>query len=235
MSDARAPMLGTSRVWRSRLRPTPVWLVLAVGLLAIAVAGVAILARSEPRRSGTNLISNSGFVVPLAPGQQLCEPGELLPGDTGALRLAADSGAYPGPRLRASILAPQGVVSSGELKPGWRSGVIRIPLRRVARTLPSATLCLNNLGSRAVLFGGSVPASGFVIEDAGKQLGGRLRIEYMRPGSESWLQLLPTLVHRFSLAKSDFVRHWAWIAVLVLMLLAIGLAVRTALREEAPR
>lgn len=220
---------------RRRLRPTPVRLVLVLGLLAIAIAGLATLSRSEPRRSGTNLTSNGGFAIPLKPGQQLCEPGELLPGDTGALRLAADSGAYPGPRLRASIIAPQGPVSSGELKPGWRSGAVLIPIARVPRTLPSATVCLTNAGSGPVLFGGSVPASSFVIEIAGKQLGGRLRIEYMRPGSESWLQLLPTLVHRFSLAKSDLVRHWAWLAVLVLMLLAVGLAVRTVLNEEAPR
>ena len=57
----------------------------------------------------------------------------------------------------------------------------------------------------------------------------------MRPGSESWFSLLPTLAHRFSLAKSDVVRHWAWIAVLMLMALAVGLAARTVLREESPR
>lgn len=235
MSDARVSMSGAPEDRRSRVRATPVAVVLVLGLLAIAIAGVVALSRSEPRRSGTNLISDVGFVIPLAPGQQLCEPGELLPGDTGALRLTADSGAYPGPRLRASIIAPQGPVSSGELKPGWRSGAVLIPLERVARTLPSATVCLQNAGSRGVLFGGSTPASGFVIEDAGKPLSGRLRIEYMRPGSESWVALLPTLVHRFSLAKSDIVRHWAWIAVVVLMALAVGLAARTVLREGAPR
>lgn len=218
-----------------RLRPSPVALVLAIGLLATAVAGVAILARSEPRRSGTNLIADSGFVIPLAPGQQLCEPGELLPGDTGGLRLAADSGASAGPRLTAHIFSARGAVSSGVLAPGWHSGAVLIPIRRVARTLASAIVCLRNAGSRPVSFGGSAPASGFVIELAGKPFGGRLRIEYMRPGSESWFSLLPTLVHRFSLAKSDIVRHWAWVAVLVLMLLAIALAGRTMLREGAPR
>lgn len=218
-----------------RLRPGPVALVLAIGLIALVVAGVAILARSEPRRSGTNLISDSGFVIPLAPGRQLCEPGELLPGDTGGLRLMADSGASAGPRLSVHVFSPQGLVSSGELAPGWRSGAVLIPIRRVARTLPSTIVCLRNAGSSPVSFGGSAPASGFVIELAGKPFGGRLRIEYMRPGSESWLSLLPTLAHRFSLAKSDLARHWAWIAVLVLMLLAVGLAARTMLREESPR
>lgn len=239
MNGARATESGAPdgrrRLPRRRLRPSPAALVLAIGLIAIAGGGVAILARSEPRRSGTNLISDSGFVIPLAPGRQLCEPGELLPGDTGGLRLAADSGAYAGPRLSVHVFSPQGSVSSGELAPGWRSGAVLIPIRRVARTLPSAIVCLRNAGSRPVSFGGSAPASGFVIELAGKPFGGRLRIEYMRPGSESWLSLLPALVHRFSLAKSDIVRHWSWIAVLVLMLLAVGLATSIVLREESSR
>jgi hypothetical protein len=226
---------GRRRLPGRRLCPSPVALVLAIGLVAIAVAGVAILARSEPRRSGTNLISDSGFVIPLAAGRQLCEPGELLPGDTGGLRLAADSGGDAGPRLSVRVFSPQGLISSGELAPGWRSEAVSIPIRRVARTLPSAIVCLRNAGSRPVSFGGSAPASGFVIELAGKPFRGRLRIEYMRPGSESWLSLLPTLVYRFSLAKSDIARHWAWIAVIVLMLLAVGLAARTVLREGLPR
>jgi hypothetical protein len=54
----------------------------------------------------------------------------------------------------------------------------------------------------------------------------------MRPGSESWLALAPTIVHRFSLGKAGFLRDWEWVAVLVLMALAIALAVGTILREE---
>lgn len=226
---------GRRRLRGYRLRPSPVALVLAIGLIAIVGAGVAVLARSEPRRSGTNLISDSGFAIPLRPGQQLCEPGELLPGDTGGLRLTADSGADAGPRLSVHIFSPQGLVSDGELAPGWRSGAVLIPIRRVARTLPSAIVCLRNAGPHLVSFGGSAPASGFVIELAGKPFSGRLRIEYMRPGSESWLSLLPTLAHRFSLAKSDIARHWAWIAVIVLMVLAVALAARTMLREGTSR
>jgi hypothetical protein len=89
-----------------------------------------------------------------------------------------------------------------------------------------------NRGPGQVSFGGSVPDSVFVIQLAGKPLGGRLRIDYMRPGRESWLSLLPTLSHRFSLAKSDLVRHWAVPAALVLMLLAIGIAITAIAREE---
>jgi hypothetical protein len=214
------------------LRFTPVRFVLAAGLLAIAIAATAILLQREPRRAGTNLTSDAGFAIALGSGQRLCEPGELLPGDTAALRLLALTNGLPGPRLSVSISSPTGLVSSGALAAGWRAGTVSIPVSRVANTVSGATVCLINLGSSGVAFAGSVPDSGFFVRLAGKPLSGRLRIEYMRPGRESWLQLLPTLAHRFSLAKSDLVRHWASGAALALMLLALVLAARTLLKDE---
>jgi hypothetical protein len=213
-------------------RLTPVRLVLAVGLLAITIAAAAILLQREPRRAGTNLTADAGFVIPLGAGQQLCEPGELLPGDTGALKLDASTDGLPGPRLSATLSGPRGPVSSGYLKAGWHPGAVSIPVSRVRDTVSGATVCLRNLGDRRVTFAGSAPDSGFFIQLAGKPLSGRLRIEYMRPGRESWLQLLPTLAHRFSLAKSDLVRHWVAGATLLLMLLALVVATRTLLQEE---
>jgi hypothetical protein len=206
-----------------------------VGLLALIAAGVATLLRSAERRSGSNLTSDLGYQIGLAPGQQLCEPGELLPGDTAALRLAASAGGGPGPALAASISGPGGALSSGELRAGWRSGLVSIPVALVPHTVAGATVCLRNLGSRAAAFGGSVPDGSFVVLIDGRGLAGRLRIEYMRPGSETWLALVPTLAHRFSLGKSDLVRHWAAGAVLALMLLALSLAVRTVLSTERER
>jgi hypothetical protein len=219
--------------WRRAL--TPVRAVVAIGLLAVALAAFITLARSAPRRAGTNLTTDTGFVIPLAAGQQLCEPGELVPGDTAALRVSASSGAQPGPRLDLSVTDARGTVSAGGVPAGWRSGTLTIPLSRVRQTVPGAQICLVNRGHLQVLFGGSVPDSNFYLALGGRPFNGRLRIEYMRPGSESWFSLLPTLMHRFSLAKADVVRHWAGSAAIVLMLLAIALAVRTALKHEVRR
>jgi hypothetical protein len=206
---------------------------LTVGLLMLVGAAILILLQSGPRRAGSNLTAEVGFAIPLDPGQELCEPGELLPGDTGALQLDAETGGSRGPALGARINGPTGApLSSGQLAAGWRAGSVRIPVARVAQTVPGATVCLRNQGPGKVAFAGSVPDSVFQIQLAGKPLGGRLRIEYMRPGSETWLGLLPTLAHRFSLAKSNLVRHWAAAGVLVLMLLAIALATWTIVKEE---
>ena len=219
---------------RTRTQLTPVRIVLTVGLLALMVWTLVELLHSEPRRSGTNLTQNTGFVIPLAARQELCVPGELVPGDTGALRLSASSGSSPGPRLAVHVSDGSGTVSSGALAPGWRSGVVLIRLTPIAHTL-AGTVCVSNLGDRPIAFGGSAPDANFYVAIAGKPLSGRLRIEYMRPGSESWLALLPTLAHRFSLAKSDLVRHWAPFAAIVLMLLAVGLTTRTMLKAKESR
>jgi hypothetical protein len=217
---------------RPRRWLSPARVVLALGLLAIAIAAIGILAQRAERRSGTNLTADVGYVLSLPAGGQLCEPGELLPGDTGALRLRASAGALPGPPVAVTVSDARGQLSAGALRAGWRTGVVTIPLTTVRHTVASATICLVNRGSRAIALGGSVPDADFYVVLDGKPVNGRMRLEYMRPGRESWLSLLPTLAHRFSLAKGDVVRHWAAAAAIVLMLLAVVLAVRTMLREE---
>jgi hypothetical protein len=200
-------------------------------MLALASAAAVILLQRSPRRSGANLTSNRGFVIPVPGGQQLCEPGELVPADTGAIRLTARAGGLPAPALGVDIRGPAGRIVSGRLGVGWRAGAIGIRVTRVASTV-AATVCVTNLGSKQVDFGGSTPDSASVIQIAGRPFDGRLRIEYLRPGNESWLHLVPTLAHRFSLAKSDVLRHWAAIAAVVLALLAIALALWAVLGEE---
>jgi hypothetical protein len=67
---------------------------------------------------------------------------------------------------------------------------------------------------------------------AGGSIEARLRFDYLRPGRESWLELVPTLAYRSTIARSDLVRHWAWAGALLLMLLAAALALTTIVREE---
>lgn len=214
---------------------TPVRATVALGLLALMIAAFATLAQSAPRRSGTDLTADTGFVIPLAAGEQLCQPGELVPGHTGGLRLDASSGAVAGPRLQAAMSVGDRRLASGALAAGWRTGAITIPISRVAETTQGVTVCVVNRGPGKVSFGGSVPDANFYVVLGAKPLSGRMRIDYMRLGSESWLQLLPALTHRFSLAKGDLVRHWAAPAALLLMLAAVALAARMILREEPRR
>jgi hypothetical protein len=221
--------LGRPRRWP---RPTPVGVVIAVGMLAILGFGIGILLKREPRSGGANLATDTGFVIPLAHGQQLCDPGEIVPADTAALRVSAEARG-PAPELSATIASGSMPSRSGRLGAGWHTGTLDIPVARVTQTIVG-TVCLANRGANEVRLGGSAPNSS-IIQIAGKPFDGRPRVEYMRPGRESWLSLLPALSHRFSLGKSDLVRHWAAAAAIVLVLIAVAVTIRAVLGEERPR
>jgi hypothetical protein len=177
-------------------------------------------------------------VALLGGGQQACEGQELLPGDTAALRLEIQiSGA--GPPLSATITGRGGAtLASGRLAPGWRGGEVRIPVTHVSRTAEDVRVCVRDdafaHGLRTIDLIGQTDALGQSVEVAGKlDESVHIRIEYLRPGRESWLRLAPTIASRFSLGKSDPIRHWAWVAFIVLMLGCAGLAVWTILSASS--
>jgi hypothetical protein len=206
-------------------------LVLAGGLLALAAAFGVLLLQRAPRRSGTDVTPNPAFVVTLGAAQRVCQAQEL-PADTAALELTMGTYGNPGPALGVSVSGPHGLLSSGGLRAGWRQGAVRIPVSHVGSSTPDATVCLRNLGPARVALAGDAPDPGFQLQVDGRTLPATsLRIEYMRPGRESWLALLGTIAHRFSLGKGGLVRHWAAPAALLLMALAVALAVRTLLAE----
>ncbi len=208
----------------------PRTLALAVALLLLLVAALIVVLQRAPRRAGTNMTPLSSVAIALPAGQELCEPGELVPADTAGLRVLVRSSGPTGP-LRARVLGPGGVVARGTLAAGWRPEEVTVPISRVG-TATSGIVCLQNGGSSQLLFGGSLPDPPYTYVIAGQQQSGRLRIDYMRPGRESWLGLLTPLTYRFSLGRSPLTRWWASGAVLVLMLAVVALTAWILLRTE---
>ncbi len=209
--------------------------VAAVGVLALLVTlGIVLLARG-PRLSGTNYTAPATFISGLGPGQQACQGGEDLPADTAAVQVTIDTFGRPGPRLTLAATGPDGrALTEGGLPAGWRQGTVRVPVRRVRSATEGARVCLavpaGPHATAIALAGNSAP--GYAMEIAGQTLPGvRVRLDYMRPGRESWYELLPTIVHRFSIAKAGFLRDWEWLAALALVLATAFLAIRTALRS----
>jgi hypothetical protein len=211
--------------------------VVAAGLLAIAAVLAVAMLQKAPRRAGSDLTPNGAFVVRLTSGQQACQDQELLPADTAALQMTIGTYGRPGPALSVVVTGPHGhPLTEGALRTGWRQGVVRIPVARVTRATGNASVCLRNGGPWPLTLAGDVPDPGYSLTVAHKNGDSvRLRVDYMRPGRESWLALAPTVVHRFTIGKSDLVRDWAWVAVLALMLFAVALAATTIVREEPPR
>jgi hypothetical protein len=207
---------------------------MAVGLLAIAVILVVVLSQKAQRRSGTDLTPQGTLAATLLGGQQSCQDAELLPADTAAVRATITAFGQPLPTLHLVFTAAdRRVLSSGTLPGGSLGGVIRIPIGYVAHASQNVTACLRNDGPASIGIVGAFPDPQNHMTVAHNDVEGRLRYDYLRRGRESWFQLLPTIVYRWTLAKAGVLRHWAWVAIPLLMLFAIGLATVTLVREES--
>jgi hypothetical protein len=216
---------------------TPARWVAAVGVCALVAALAITLLHHEPRRSGTNLTPAGAFVIGLAHGQQACQESELLPADTAAIRLTAGTRGQAGPPLEATVTGAGGrVLTSGRLPGGWHQGTVGIPVARVRSASEEARVCIRDAGSSSsgpIELAGNTQL-GWTMQVAGHAAPNvRLRFDYMRPGSEDWYQLLPTIAHRFSLGKAGFLRHWEWVAALLLILATVVVALATVLRSAS--
>jgi hypothetical protein len=210
--------------------------VLAGGLLVIVLVLCLTLLESAPRRSGTDLTPEYAFVTGISAGGSICQNQEILPEDTAALVMTIGSYGKPGPPLRVTVADEAGrQLTRGGLPAGWRQGTVRIPVAHVANSTGNVTVCLHDLGPGGIAVGGDPGDPGYSILVNGHSFFAHLRIEYMRPGSESWFSLLPAIVHRFSLGKSNLVRHWAAVATLLAVLASIALAVRALLLDDPER
>jgi hypothetical protein len=110
------------------------------------------------------------------------------------------------------------VVTRGRRPAGGPEGRVEVPVRPVGDTTGPAEVCLVvGGGGRTVLYGSA----------------GRVRLEWMRAGSESWLELLPVIAHRFGLAKANPLGSLLLPFAALLLVVAWVAAARLVLREMA--
>jgi hypothetical protein len=194
-------------------------LVLAAGLAVIAALVLVLLLDDDQRRAGSNYVPEFGPVVELRGADEHCEPEQLVPGDSGALNLLVGTYGRPTPELRVTLSAPgRGVISEGRLAPGRREGRVIVPIERVEETVGGRVCIRTGPGGRTVLYG----------------RGEQVRLDWLRPGSESKLALLPIVAHRFGLAKPNPFGDWLLLVVGLLLAAAWVVALRTVLREVGP-
>jgi hypothetical protein len=173
-----------------------------------------------PRRAGSNYVPEQGPVTELRGAAEHCEDPELVPGDSGALDLLVGTYGRPTPDITVAVRAPGGrLVSRGRLPAGHEQGHVVIPVRTIDRTLQGARVCIRTgPGGRTVLYG----------------RGDKVRLAWLRSGSESRLAMLGTIAHRFGLGKLNPFGAWLLLVVALLMGLAWFLALRLVLREVEP-
>jgi len=192
--------------------------VVAAACVAIAAGLALVLLDSEPRQAGSNYVDETGEVVTIEGNGTHCQTAEVVPADAANLRLLVGTFERPTPEIGVSVADGGETISTGELAEGGREGHVHIPIEPVEET-QAAEVCIQVSGTadsrRMVLYGSN----------------GRVRLEWLREGDESWLGLIPTVAHRFGLGKPFVSGAWVLGLAAVLLALAWTLALRLTLRE----
>lgn len=193
-------------------------LVAVAGCVAVLVALAFVLVDAEPRQAGSNYVPEFAEALTLRGTDQHCQAKQTVPKDAAALRLLIGTYGRPAPRVDVRVDADGERLSSGRLPEGVPQGHVVIAVTPVERTTPGVTVCVHvqaSKGRRTVLYGTL----------------GQVRFEWLREGRESWFELLPTVVHRFSLGKANPVGEWLLLVAGLLLALAAGAALRLGIRE----
>lgn len=224
------------------------------GFAAIAALCGVALAQAPPRLvaigvPGVKAIGPTG-ASSLAPVEQdatICQPGEGLPAGVSAIRISI--WAFYGARVRVSayretLSGDSSLLTEGSHSADWTGDSVTVPVRPLRRAVPRAKLCLSigpNSEPLQLLGPRTQPGEAAVITTRlaspatlsprnASLLPGRMVVEYLRPGSGSWLTRLLAVARRFGLGR---LYSGTWIALLAAALMAGAglLAVRLTLRE----
>lgn len=187
----------------------------------LLLLGVVVL-RHEPRLSGTNaLVAISGRALTINPGAALCHLRDVPAGTARARVFSAPQWISTGGPLAIEITPPRGVGVKATGPTFSGDGPVDIELLRpLAQTVEGAEVCVNNRGPTPVQVAGNQtpprfsPAnlSGQIFDDA-------VRVDFYRPGEESYVEFAPEVATRFGLVKASFFGDWT------LWLFFAGLAV----------
>ena len=214
----------------------------AIGLAVLATLGGLLvdMSRSAPRGAGDDHIARAGFYNVVPGGGTLCQGAMALPGDAASINVligtaVASRHVYPIPRIAVDFKNARGrPVATGLLRAGTSASQAgnAIPLRYPHGPSVAGTLCLHVGGKHPIALAGfALPAVDAEVTVNGQPQTGRVAVNYMRPGSESWWQLLGALDLRFGLGKSSIFGDWT-LPVLALVALALWVvAIRFLVRE----
>ena len=210
---------------------TAVRAVVVAGVAALCVIVAIQLSKSATRRAGTNYVDVPHFVAPLPPHGTLCQTDQGY-GDAAAVRVFTGTRTLPGPGLRLAVRDTSGrVLASGRLASGWTQGLVTIPYGRSLHRTRGVQVCITTAGPPEVLFGGENVAPVAAARVNGRPSDGRIRIEWLRSGSESWAALAPRIAGRVHAGKAGFLGPWVGILLPLLALATVAGAVVLVLRE----
>jgi Predicted membrane protein (DUF2142) len=201
-------------------------LAIAVAVLAIGIA--AVLMRSEPRRSGSNGVRPAALVVTAGDGSTFCQHGATLPAGTTSLRAKIIPDETPAPAPVVTIRRGARVlerVAAGAAS--WRGLELVARIAPATRDYEDVDVCVTiaaGSGVSGAIGDRAPPGTGELTVD-GATVGAAMRIDWYRPGAESWLALAGTVMTRIGRVHGGWGGPWvAWTAIAL-----VGIAAAVAL------
>jgi hypothetical protein len=208
---------------------TRVTITLAVGLTLTAVGILATLARSPLMVVGGNYVQAQTNVELEKGSVSSCQPAGTLPRGTSAIRIAMETRAV-GPEVSLRVLSGSHIVTQGRQPAGWGvAPTVTVPVRSLAQTVDKARICIA-VGPAVEPFRFRGEPALSPSAEVNKLQDVTLRMEYLRPGSQSWWSLASSISYHMGLGRAP---SGTWVAFLALaLMLAISiLASRLGIRE----
>jgi hypothetical protein len=188
---------------------------LAVGLALIALAFVVTLAHA-PLTVARRGVATEHTLVSTAEPASACQKRETLPHGTTALRLSLT--AALGPRVTVKVLSGSRVIAHGATPPGWSNASVTVPVQPLSHTVAPVKVCFAMAQMNGkIAMRGTPTGPALAIRSPEGPLAGRMGIEYLRPGSDSWWSQVTAIARRLGL---DRAASGTWNALLVLVLVA---------------
>ncbi|MBB4661517.1 hypothetical protein [Conexibacter arvalis] len=204
--------------------------VLGVALALVAIAVVVALSQRGDRLAGTNFVHVAGVPVELPGGRRACQVTRLVD-DAQRVELFVDTGGRRAPSLDVTFTDPGGaIVARGNHRAGADPGEVVVTLDRRVDGNHSATFCVRNEGARRIGLGGAPAAPDAAATIGRRPTAGVIAARYLRPGRETWWDLLPTIASRFGIGKAPVFGAWTLPVAALLLLAAWAGAIRLLLR-----
>jgi hypothetical protein len=221
----------------------------ALGLVIFAVVGALTLGKAPARlvavgAPGTRIVSPTGInpIEVTSGSPTFCQAGEVLPAGVSAIRVGM--WAFFGARIHVMAYQGSTLLTQGFHDANWTGTSVTVPVRPLSHSASQVKLCAK-IGPNSeplILLGSKTPSSQAAVltelptpaldlnPSAASVLSGRVAVEYLAPGHDSWWSQLLPLARRLGLGRAY---SGTWIALLIAaLMLAVGvLAVRLTLKE----
>ncbi len=192
-------------------------LALAAGLLAIALAAGAALARAPLTVDAENFPGIHHSLIATTQAAEACQAREALPIGTSAIRLSLT--AVLGPEVTVSVLSGARVLTQGVHAPGWEGASVTVAVRPLPATVAPVEICvkLRDFNGRVTMLGRPTGES-VAAHSHGQALPGRMHIEFLHSSQSSWWSMATAIAQRLGLGRAA---SGTWNAFLVMGLAAM--------------